>query len=65
MTTNYLKAEVEPTPKMLHISNIPQTINNVQHSVPVTSPIIFRNHVLIRPATWLIRYYSSESATSH
>jgi hypothetical protein len=33
MTTSHLKTGVEPTPETSCISNIPQTIDSVQHSV--------------------------------
>jgi hypothetical protein len=35
MTINHLKTGAEPTPETLHISNIPHTMDNVQHSVPI------------------------------
>jgi hypothetical protein len=35
MTTSHLKTGVKPTPETLCISNIPQTMDNVQHNVPI------------------------------
>jgi hypothetical protein len=35
MTTNHLKTGVEPTPETSCISNISQTMGNVQHSVSI------------------------------
>jgi hypothetical protein len=35
MTTN-VKMTVEPTLKMLCISNIPQTVDNVQHNIYIS-----------------------------
>jgi hypothetical protein len=37
MTTNHQKMGVEPIPKMLCVSNIPQTMDSVQHSIPVVN----------------------------
>jgi hypothetical protein len=34
ITTNHLETGEEPTPKTSYVSNIPQTMNSVQHSVP-------------------------------
>lgn len=34
MTTNHLKMAVEPIAEMSYISSIPQTVDNIQHSVP-------------------------------
>jgi hypothetical protein len=36
MTVNNLKTAVEPTPETTCIQNISQTVDNVQHNVPVT-----------------------------
>jgi hypothetical protein len=41
MTTNHLKMGVEPTPEMSCISNIPQTVDNVQHSIhKINQPLL-------------------------
>jgi hypothetical protein len=45
ITTNHLKTGAEPTPETSCISNIPQTISNVQHSV----------YIMIRPLSQTFR----------
>jgi hypothetical protein len=41
MTTNHLKTGDEPAPETSCISNIPQTMDSVQHSVSITA--VFRS----------------------
>jgi hypothetical protein len=36
MSADHLKTGVEPTPKMSHVSYIPQTLDSVQCDVPIT-----------------------------
>jgi hypothetical protein len=35
MTANHLKFKAEPTPEISYISNIPQSMDNVQHNINV------------------------------
>jgi len=40
MTIYHLKMGVEPPPKVLHVSNILQTMNNVQHIIHIMNELV-------------------------
>jgi hypothetical protein len=56
MATNHLKTGVERTPVTSCVSNIRQTVNNVQHSVPIMNePLLqtLENLRTVTPLRWL------------
>jgi hypothetical protein len=59
MTTNHLKTGIEPTPEIMCISNILQTVDKAQHSVS-----IMNNYQLLKKDCAIdVIYFSSPSHT--